>query len=114
MEIPVQAASSTPHVSPIVRLISLHVLLDVTKRILIDVHTKKTSISLRYHLLDQMTAVFEDNNFKCIFLNENFWISIKDSLKFVPSSSIDNNTALVEIMACRRTGDEPLSKLMMS
>ena len=28
--------------------------------------------------------------FKCIFFNENFWVSIKISLKFVPEGPIDN------------------------
>ena len=32
----------------------------------------------------------EDNIFKCIFFNENIWISITISLKFVPKGSIDN------------------------
>ena len=38
---------------------------------------------------------FADNTFKCIFLNENVWISIKISLKFVPVGSIDDIPALV-------------------
>ena len=36
---------------------------------------------------------------KCIFLNENVWIPIKISLKFVPKGQINNNPALVQIMA---------------
>ena len=31
--------------------------------------------------------------FKCIFLNENVWIPIEISLKFVPKGSINNNPA---------------------
>ena len=31
-----------------------------------------------------MAAILADDIFKYIFLNENFWISIKISLKFVP------------------------------
>ena len=31
---------------------------------------------------------FPDNNFKWIFVNENAWISIKISLKFVPINDI--------------------------
>ena len=54
-----------------------------------------------------------DDIFKCIFLNENVWISIKISLKFVPKGSIENIPALVQIMAWRRPGDKPLSELMM-
>ena len=53
---------------------------------------------------------FPDNSFRCIFLNENVWISIKISLKFVPKGPIANNPALVQIIAWRRTGDKPLSE----
>ena len=56
---------------------------------------------------------FPDDIFKCIFLNENIWISINVSLKFVPEGRIDNIPALVEIMAWRRSGDKPLSEPMM-
>ena len=50
-----------------------------------------------------------DDTFKRIFLNENLRISIKVSLKFVPKGEINNNPALVMIMAWRRSGDKPLS-----
>ena len=56
---------------------------------------------------------FADDTFKRIFLNENLWISIKISLKFVPKSPIDNIPALFQIMALRRPGDKPLSEAMM-
>ena len=56
---------------------------------------------------------FSDGIFKCIFFNENVWISIKISLKFVPKGPIDNIPALVEIMAWHRPGDKPLSELIM-
>ena len=36
-----------------------------------------------------------DNIFKCIFFNENVWILIEISLKFVPKGPINNNPALV-------------------
>ena len=48
---------------------------------------------------------FVDDIFKCIFLNENVWIAIKISLKFVPKDSINNIPALVQIMAWQRAGD---------
>ena len=51
---------------------------------------------------------FPDDIFKCIFLNENVWISIKISLKFVPKGPINNNPALVQIMTWRRPGSEPM------
>ena len=56
---------------------------------------------------------FADDNFKCIFLNENTSISINISLKFVPEGRINNIPALVQIMAWRRLGDKPLSEPMM-
>ena len=51
--------------------------------------------------------------FKCIFLNENIWILIKISLKFVPKGPINNIPSLVHIMAWRRPGDKPLFEPMM-
>ena len=56
---------------------------------------------------------FADDIFKYIFLNENVWIPIKISLKFVPKGRINNISALVQIMAWRRPGDKPLSEPMM-
>ena len=57
---------------------------------------------------------FADNVFKCNFLNENVWIPIKISLKFVPKGPINNIPALVQIVAWRRTGNKPLSEPMMA
>ena len=56
---------------------------------------------------------FADAIFKSIFLNENVWISIKISLKFVPKCPINNIPALVQIMAWRWPGDKSLSEPMM-
>ena len=56
---------------------------------------------------------FADDTFKRIFLNENVRISIKISLKFVPKGPINNIPALVQILAWRRSGDNPLSEPMM-
>ena len=55
-----------------------------------------------------------NNNFKCMFLNENDKILIRISLKFVPRSPIDNKPALVQVMAWRRIGDKPLSEPMLT
>ena len=54
-----------------------------------------------------------DAIFKCIFENENEWISPRISLKFVPKFRINNIPALVQIMAWRRPGDKSLSEPMM-
>ena len=51
---------------------------------------------------------------KHIFLNENVWILIKISLKFVPKAPINNVPALVQIMAWHLSGDKPLSKPMIA
>ena len=56
---------------------------------------------------------FPDDSFKWIFLNENVWISIEVSLKFVSKGPINNIPALVQIMAWRRPGAKPLSEPMM-
>ena len=56
---------------------------------------------------------FPDDIFKCIFLNENIWISLMISLKFVPKVRINNILALVQIMAWRWPGTKSLSELIM-
>ena len=56
----------------------------------------------------QYDCRFTYDSLKCIFLNDNVWISIKISLKFVPRGSINNIPALFQIMAWRRPGDKPL------
>ena len=55
---------------------------------------------------------FADDMFNCISLNENLWIPIEISLKFVPKGSINNKPALFQIMAWHRPGDKPLSEPM--
>ena len=56
---------------------------------------------------------FADDYFKRIFLNENIGMSIKISLEFVHKGPINNNPALVQIMAWRRSGDKALSEPVM-
>ena len=57
---------------------------------------------------------FANDIFKCIFSNENVWFSLKTSERFVPKVRINNNPALVQIMAWRRPGNKPLSETMMA
>ena len=72
-------------------------------------------ILLLTHLpLDKMAAILADNIFNCIFLNENYRIPIHISLKYVPSSPINNKPALFQVMVWRRTGDKPLPGAMMT
>ena len=57
--------------------------------------------------------IFTDDIFKCIFMNENVWISLKISLTYVPKVRINNITSLVQILAWHRLGDMPLSEPIM-
>ena len=57
---------------------------------------------------------WSDGIFECIFINEKFCILIKISLKFVRKGPIDNNPALVQIMARHWIGNKPLSEPMIS
>ena len=63
--------------------------------------------------LRQNGCHFADDIFKRIFLNDNIWIRIKISLKFVPKGPINNIPAIIQIMAWRRPGNKPLSELMV-
>ena len=56
---------------------------------------------------------FPDDIFEWIFWNENVWISINISLKFVPRGPMNNIPTLLRVMAWRRPGDKPLSEPMM-
>ena len=56
---------------------------------------------------------FDRRHFKCIFLNENAWISINISPKFVPKFPIVDIQALVQMMAWRQPGDKPLSEALI-
>ena len=64
--------------------------------------------------LDKMAAILADDIFKNIFSNENVRIVMQISPKFVHKGSIDNNPALVQVMAWRRTGDKPLPEAMLT
>ena len=57
---------------------------------------------------------FADDIFKYICLNEDMWISINVSVKFVLKGEISNIPALVQIMAWHQPGDKPLSEPMMT
>ena len=61
-----------------------------------------------------MAAIFADDIFKWIFLNENVWILIKISLKFISKGPINNMPALFQTLTCCQIGDKPLSEPMMT
>ena len=62
---------------------------------------------------DKMAAILQTIYLNAFFLNENIWISIKISLKFIPKGLINNIPSLVQIMAWRRGGNKPFSEAMM-
>ena len=65
--------------------------------------------------LDKMAAISQPTHSNTlIFVNENFCILIRIPLKFVPEGPINNNPALVQVMAWRRIGDKPLPEPMLS
>ena len=61
----------------------------------------------------QNGRLFPDDIFKLIFLNENIWILIKNSLKFIPRGPINNILALVQVMAWCWPGNKPYIEPMM-
>ena len=61
-----------------------------------------------------MAAILADDISKRFFFHEKLRILIEISLKFVPKGPIDNNPALVEIMACCLIGDKSLSEPMLT
>ena len=62
---------------------------------------------------DKMAAIFQMIFSNGLSGNENVWISIYVSLKFVPRGPINNITTLLQVMAWRRPGDKPLFEPMM-
>ena len=62
---------------------------------------------------DTIGAIFADGTFKWFFLNENIWIWIEFSLRFVPNGPVNTIQALVQIMAWRRPGAKPWFEPMM-
>ena len=82
----------------------------------------KAGYSMHYHSLDltnipldKMVAILADDHFKCISVSENDNTPIRISLIFVPTGPIDNTpAALARVIAWRRTGDKPLTELMLT
>ena len=73
-------------------------------------HVMSSSWPFNTLRLRQNDRHFQDDFFKWIFLNENVWISINISLKFVPKGPINNILTLVQVMARCPPGNKPLSE----
>ena len=84
-----------------------------TMHCVINTYTNQERIRLNTLMPGRNKRHCTDDILKCIFLNENVWISLKIALKFVPKFQINNIPALVQIMAWRQPGDKPLSEPMI-
>ena len=83
------------------------------------VYSPPPPTSLGWGIMKKVVNILEardvaDNIFKCMFINVKLCIFIQISLKFVPQGHIDNESALVQVMACRLTGIKPLTEQMLT
>ena len=69
--------------------------------------------NFRHWCWDNMAAISQTAFSNAFFLNENIWIWLKISLKFVPKFRFNNIPTLLAILAWRRPGDKPLSGPMI-
>ena len=82
--------------------------------LLLGIYYPADTLRINTSLPGQFGGKVADDIFTCIFFNENVWISIEISLKFVPKGPIDNKSALVQVMTWRPTGDKPLPEPMLT
>ena len=80
---------------------------------LISTSNRCPDVDLTYWDQDKLLS-FRRRHLEGIFLNGNVLNSIKVSPKFVSNDLINNNPALIQIMAWRRTGDKSLSDPLMA
>ena len=71
------------------------------------------TVRFHYDMVNTLRLRQNGRHFQMDFLNENVWITINISLKFVPRGPINNIPTLVQVMAWRRPGDKPLSEPML-
>ena len=60
-----------------------------------------------------MVVILQTTFLNVYFVNDDVLIAINISLTFVPKIPVNNNSALVRIMAWHRSGDKPLSEPMI-
>ena len=63
---------------------------------------------------DKMVSILQTTFSNACFFNENIWILLRISLKFLPEVQIYNIPALVQKIAWHCPGDKPLSEPMMA
>ena len=90
-------------------------LTDTCLKINADVKNLKAVLRLKDYraVCRQDGRHFADDIFKCIFVSEDVWMSIKISRKFVRKGPINNKSSLVQVIAWPWTGDKPLPEPMM-
>ena len=71
-------------------------------------------IALTHWGREKMGPILADDIFKCNFVDESFFNFDKILLNFVPDGPINNKSPLVQVMAWRWIGDNPLSEPMMT
>ena len=76
-----------------------------------EMHLKMSSGNWRQFSL--RLNVFRRRHFWVHFLEQNAWISLKFSLKFLSRVPVNNIPALVQVMAWCRLGDKSLSEPMI-
>ena len=92
-----------------------HILLYVCTTTSHEILVKHCVVPFNQHIGAEIKwTPFSRRHFQMDFLNEDVWIWIKISLKFVPRGLINNNPALVQTIACRRPSDKPLSEPRMA
>ena len=104
------------HVSPLSVKSDFHKIVTVTQTELLPrVTAIRTLMCHRLNPIDTETKwpPFRRRHFQVYFLNENFLILNKFSLKYVHYGLIDNMAALVHIMDWHLTGNRPLSEAML-
>ena len=61
-----------------------------------------------------MVTTFEDDIFKSIFMDEQLYISIRNSLTCVPKGPINDKAASVQEMAWRQKSGKPLPEPILT
>ena len=84
----------------------------VNKNFMGCVSISQTLVRHLTHWDQNKNSHFTYNTYKFMFLYENCCILIPNSLKFVAKGPMNNEPALVEIMAWHQTDDKPLSEPM--
>ena len=70
-------------------------------------------MSLTYWGRDKMADILQTKFSNNIFFNENVWIPIDISMKFVSSDPVDNKPVFGTVIFRRRIGDKPLPEPMI-